>query len=99
MRLIVDFAHTLGLTVTAKGVENDRRVASLMAMRCDMVQGFHYSRPLGGGQDDARPAHRSLSTARPSRHVLERLALTIREHDRPSPWSWHDVLDPFRSGF
>lgn len=48
VRLIVDFAHTLGLTVTAEGVENDRQVASLMAMRCDMIQGFHFSRPLGG---------------------------------------------------
>ena len=48
VRLIVDFAHTLGLKVTAQGVENDRQVASLMAMRCDMVQGFHFSRPLGG---------------------------------------------------
>jgi EAL domain-containing protein (putative c-di-GMP-specific phosphodiesterase class I) len=27
VRLIVDFAHTLELTVTAKGVENDRQVA------------------------------------------------------------------------
>jgi EAL domain-containing protein (putative c-di-GMP-specific phosphodiesterase class I) len=46
VRVIVDFAHTLGLTVTAKGVENDRQVASLMDMRCDMVQGFYASRPL-----------------------------------------------------
>jgi diguanylate cyclase len=42
VRLIEDFARTLGLTVTAEGVENDRQVASLMAMRCDMVQGFHF---------------------------------------------------------
>src|SRR5687768_4677140 len=30
VRLIVDFAHTLGLKVTAEGVENERQVASLM---------------------------------------------------------------------
>jgi EAL domain-containing protein (putative c-di-GMP-specific phosphodiesterase class I) len=47
VRLIVDFEHTLGLEVTAEGVENERHVASLMAMRCDMVQGFYFSRPLG----------------------------------------------------
>ena len=46
VRLIVDFAHRLGLTVTAEGVENDRRVASLMAMRCDLAQGFDFSKPL-----------------------------------------------------
>ena len=31
VRLIVDFAHTLGFEVTAEGVENDRQVASLTA--------------------------------------------------------------------
>ena len=44
---IVNFAHTLGLTVTAKGVENDRQGACLMAMRCDLAQGFYLSKPLG----------------------------------------------------
>ena len=46
VRLIVDFAHTLGLKVTADGVENERQVASLTAMRCDLAQGFYFSRPL-----------------------------------------------------
>ena len=35
--LFADFAHTLRLTVTPEGVENDRQVASLMAMRCEMA--------------------------------------------------------------
>jgi len=48
VRLIVDFAHTLGLKVTAEGVENDRHVASLTAMRCDLAQGFYFSKPLPG---------------------------------------------------
>ncbi|MDQ3864665.1 MAG: EAL domain-containing protein [Actinomycetota bacterium] len=46
VRLIVDFAHTLGLKVTAEGVENGRQVASLAAMRCDQAQGFYFSEPL-----------------------------------------------------
>jgi diguanylate cyclase len=46
VRLIVDFAHTLGLKVTAEGVENDRQMASLTAMRCDQAQGFYFSKPL-----------------------------------------------------
>jgi diguanylate cyclase (GGDEF)-like protein len=46
VRLIVDFAHTLGLKVTAEGVENERQVASLTAMRCDLAQGFYFSKPL-----------------------------------------------------
>ncbi len=44
--MVVDFAHTLGLEVTAEGVENERQVASLTAMRCDLAQGFYFSRPL-----------------------------------------------------
>ena len=46
VRLIVDFAQTLGLKVTAEGVENDRQVASLTAMSCDLAQGFYFSKPL-----------------------------------------------------
>jgi diguanylate cyclase (GGDEF)-like protein len=46
VRLIVDFAHTLGLKVTAEGVENERQVASLTAMGCDLAQGFYFSKPL-----------------------------------------------------
>jgi EAL domain-containing protein (putative c-di-GMP-specific phosphodiesterase class I) len=46
VRLIADFARTLGLKVTAEGVENDRQVAGLMAMSCDLAQGFYLSKPL-----------------------------------------------------
>jgi len=46
VRLIVDFAHTQGLKVTAEGVENDRQEASLTAMSCDLTQGFYFSKPL-----------------------------------------------------
>ena len=55
VRLIVDFAHTLGLKVTAEGVENDQQVASLTAMRCDLAQGFYFSKllPSGGARGDA----------------------------------------------
>ena len=48
VRLIVDFAHTLGLRVTAEGVETARQVESLAAMKCDRAQGFYFSKPLSG---------------------------------------------------
>ena len=48
VRLIVDFAHTLGLMMTVEGVENERQVDSLRVMRCDLAQGFYFSKPLGG---------------------------------------------------
>jgi len=47
-RLIVDFAHMLRLEVTSEGVENGLQVDSLMVMRCDLAQGFYFSKPLGG---------------------------------------------------
>ena len=46
VRLIVAIAHTLGLKVTAEGVENGRQVANLMAKSCDLAQGFYFSKPL-----------------------------------------------------
>jgi EAL domain-containing protein (putative c-di-GMP-specific phosphodiesterase class I) len=46
VRLIVGFAHTLGVKVTAEGVENDRQVVSLTAMSCDLAKGFYLSKPL-----------------------------------------------------
>jgi diguanylate cyclase (GGDEF)-like protein len=62
VRLIVDFAHTLGLKVTAEGVENERQVASLTAMKCDRAQGFYFSKPLpaeaAGGLVMANPLWR-----------------------------------------
>jgi EAL domain-containing protein (putative c-di-GMP-specific phosphodiesterase class I) len=34
--------------VTAEGVENGQQVDSLTIMRCDLAQGFYFSKPLGG---------------------------------------------------
>jgi EAL domain-containing protein (putative c-di-GMP-specific phosphodiesterase class I) len=58
--LIVVFAHTLGPKVTVEGVERDRQVESLMAMRCEMVQGFYFSRPLPSEAAEALVATNSL---------------------------------------
>ena len=60
VRLIVDFAHTLGLKVTAEGVENDRQVVSLTAMSCDLAQDFYFSRPLGNEAARALVATKTL---------------------------------------
>jgi diguanylate cyclase len=46
VHLIVDFAHTLGLRITAEGVENERQAKSLVDMNCDMAHGFYFSKPL-----------------------------------------------------
>ncbi|MCK4711031.1 MAG: bifunctional diguanylate cyclase/phosphodiesterase [Gammaproteobacteria bacterium] len=44
--LIVDLAHSFGLSVVAEGVENAEIVAALKQFQCDEFQGYYYSRPI-----------------------------------------------------
>ncbi len=43
---LVSLAHTLGLKVTAEGVETATDVTRLRAMGCDTAQGWHFGRPV-----------------------------------------------------
>ncbi|HEY1486686.1 MAG TPA: EAL domain-containing protein [Micromonosporaceae bacterium] len=42
---LISLAHTLGLTVTAEGVETEDQVQALRALGCDTAQGYHYAQP------------------------------------------------------
>ena len=42
---IVDLAHTLDLTVTAEGIENDAQHEQIRGIGCDIAQGWFYGRP------------------------------------------------------
>lgn len=42
----VTLAHTLGLRVVAEGVESPGAAAKLRALKCDVGQGYYWSRPL-----------------------------------------------------
>ena len=44
---LIDLAHQLGLSVTAEGVETPQQLAFLKSLRCDKIQGYLISRPLG----------------------------------------------------
>jgi EAL domain-containing protein (putative c-di-GMP-specific phosphodiesterase class I) len=46
VRSIVELGHSLGLTVTAEGVETASILADLTAADCDLVQGYYLARPL-----------------------------------------------------
>jgi diguanylate cyclase (GGDEF)-like protein len=56
---LIDLGHTLGLTVTAEGVETEQQADWLRAAGCDTAQGWHFAaalpaaevRPLLGRQD------------------------------------------------
>ncbi|CAA9453746.1 MAG: diguanylate cyclase/phosphodiesterase (GGDEF & EAL domains) with PAS/PAC sensor(s) [uncultured Rubrobacteraceae bacterium] len=46
VRLIVELAHTLGMVVTAEGVETAAQLTRLRELGCDLGQGFYFSPPL-----------------------------------------------------
>ncbi len=44
---IIAMAHSLGLRVVAEGVETEQQLAFLRSHRCDEMQGYYFSRPVG----------------------------------------------------
>jgi Amt family ammonium transporter len=46
VRAIVSLAKTLGLDVTAEGVETAEQMEQLRALDCDWAQGYYFSKPL-----------------------------------------------------
>ncbi|WP_345817100.1 EAL domain-containing protein (plasmid) [Paraburkholderia sp. PREW-6R] len=46
VRSTIDLAHNMGLKVVAEGVENEEILTRLRELRCDLVQGYHLTRPL-----------------------------------------------------
>jgi diguanylate cyclase (GGDEF)-like protein len=42
----IAFAHGLGLAVTAEGIETEDQLQRLMALRCNLGQGYLFARPL-----------------------------------------------------
>lgn len=42
----VDLAHSLGMKVTAEGVETREALGALQLMGCDIAQGYHIGRPM-----------------------------------------------------
>jgi diguanylate cyclase (GGDEF)-like protein len=54
----IAFAHGLGLSVTAEGIETEDQLRRLMALECNLGQGFWFDRPL-----DAQAMAAALSLA------------------------------------
>ena len=42
----IAMAHDLGITVVAEGIESEQVHQLLQDLKCDRVQGFHYSKPM-----------------------------------------------------
>lgn len=50
VRAAVDLGHHLGLKVVAEGVEDQETMHGLVALGCDVAQGYFVSRPLPAGE-------------------------------------------------
>ncbi|MBN8941965.1 MAG: EAL domain-containing response regulator [Rhizobiales bacterium] len=48
VRAMIGLGHSLGLRVTAEGVEDAPSLALLQDMNCDLAQGYHIGRPMTG---------------------------------------------------
>ncbi len=48
VRGIIGLGRSLGLRVTAEGVEDAQSLAMLQEMNCDLAQGYHIGRPMAG---------------------------------------------------
>ena len=46
IKTIITLAKTLGLSITAEGVENEEQLEFLSEQKCDEIQGYIYSKPL-----------------------------------------------------
>ncbi|WP_165372882.1 putative bifunctional diguanylate cyclase/phosphodiesterase [Pengzhenrongella frigida] len=45
VRLVIETAHTLGLRVCAEGIEDAEQAQQLVAMGCDLAQGWYFGMP------------------------------------------------------
>ena len=71
VQAIVNLAHTLGLQVTAEGVETAAHVAQLRDLGCGLAQGYHFGKPVAADAvlallAEGRPSYLPPAPAGPS---------------------------------
>ena len=49
-KAIISLGHSLDMKVIAEGVETQSQLSFLLENKCDVMQGFLFSRPLNGGR-------------------------------------------------
>jgi EAL domain-containing protein (putative c-di-GMP-specific phosphodiesterase class I) len=58
---MINMAHSLGLTVTAEGVETAEQADYLTALECDTLQGYLFSLPQPGRRLDRALQHAEMA--------------------------------------
>ena len=46
VRTTIELAHAMGQIVIAEGVEDEATLLLLQQMKCDLVQGYYFAKPL-----------------------------------------------------
>lgn len=49
-KAIIGLGHTIGLRVTAEGVEHEEELCILQSVACDEVQGYYFAKPMPAGE-------------------------------------------------
>jgi EAL domain-containing protein (putative c-di-GMP-specific phosphodiesterase class I) len=50
VRTVIELGHSLGMSVTAEGVETAEQLACLTHLGCDLYQGFLFGRPVAASE-------------------------------------------------
>ncbi len=70
VRAVITVAKSLGLAVTAEGIENDGQLTELRALGCDRGQGYLFAKPISGDRIPellaAAPWSRQLAARQPA---------------------------------
>jgi diguanylate cyclase (GGDEF)-like protein len=70
VRAVITVAKSLGLAVTAEGIENEGQLAELRALGCDRGQGYLFAKPISGDRIPellaAAPWSRQLAAQQPA---------------------------------
>ena len=54
IKALINMAHSLKLNLVAEGVETQEQLSPLIEERCDLVQGFYFSRPIPAAEFEAK---------------------------------------------
>ena len=83
VRTAIDLGHNLGLTVVAEGVEQAAHVSALRALDCDVVQGYHYARPMPAADSPRCSSARSSPSSSPGLRAEDRRRCTGQKAGEP----------------
>lgn len=97
LRLVVEMAHRMNLSVVAEGVETQQQLSRLQEIGCDYVQGYLFSKPIPAADYDtmlsrfAKQMDVPLPTA--PKIVQDRQFLLVVEEDPRSRKLLKDAFD------